>query len=650
MPGALDAGQIVDDRYAIEERIGEDALGTIWRAHDRGLGRTIILRAVQFPGDVFRDDPRRRQAALTAGRQAIKVDHPRAVHVYDAFIDGEGLVMVTEVAEGRTLESLVERKPLPPKRVAAIGLDILEALEAAHAIGVVHGSVCPAVVLVPERGRARLTGLGLAPTFRDAASTTWIEAAGSPACIAPEQANLQGSGEASDLWALGATLYYAVEGVYPFSGPSCVATLVRIAHDPPRPAEKAGDLAPLLERMMTREPRERPSVEVIRAVLTEVSGIVREALAAEAPGPKRRARKERVRAEPQPEAEADGQDQGDGRDWSAAVAPVPITRRTGKRVRQNTEADLVFAPEPEAEPAAGLDNADGDEPWVDWAPDGELDAADVWLPGTDSVVTPAEPLPGTAGPPVRTADPARPAAPPAPVTPLAPLAPLGETAPPPGPGAEDEEPRRYRSTPSWPPPPKRRVGITILCLMIAAVMLLLLVTEGRVGRPSSSRTTLSASQRPVLAADPAAVPNDWITYRHPSVDFGLAYPPGWTLREEGSVVTVRDPTGGAELRVDYRQPPGPDPQRAWEDLERSFSLQHPNDYKRLQLSPASFLGNLGALWEFTFTDNSVAVHAVDVGFLTKKYGFALYFEATANNWSNMLPTFHAFLGSVRAPK
>lgn len=615
MPGALDAGQLVDDRYALEERIGEDALGTIWRAHDRGLGRTIVLRAVQFPGGVLREDPERRQAALTAGRQAIKVDHPRAVHVYDAFIDGGGLMMVTEVADGRTLASLVERKPLPAKRVAAIGLDILEALEAAHRIGIVHGSVSPSVVLVPDRGRARLTGFGLSPSFRDASSTAWIEAAGTPACIAPEQAGLQGSGEASDLWALGASLYYAGEGAHAFDGEPPAATLALVAHDPPRPSEKAGELWPILEQMLAREPRDRPSVEDIRAALTEVSGVVpvdeeaAEAGGGAAPVPsKRRTRRVRHRHDHDPEAEAELDDAPPGRDWGAAVAE--------------------------------------DQAWVDWSADAARGASDIWLPGTEGL----EPVQASTEPATDTAPAPNADAPDAPAA-AARLAAVPASIPPAGVEEDaDGEPRHYRSTPSWPPPPKRRVGVTILCLMIAAVMLLLLVTEGRIGRSTSSRTTLSAQQRPVLAADASAVPGDWITYRHPSVDFGIAHPPGWTLREEGAVITIRDPATGAELRVDYRQPPGPDPERSWEDLERSFSAQHPNDYKRLQLSPASFLGNVAALWEFTFAANNVALHAVDVGFLTKKYGFALYFQAPANAWSDLLPTFHAFLGSVRAPK
>jgi len=645
MPGALDAGQIVDDRYALRERIGEDALGTIWRAHDRGLEREIVLRAVHFPGDVFRDDPRRRQTALTAARKAIKVDHPRAVHVYDAFVDGEVLMMVTEVAEGRTLASLVEKKPLLPKRAAAIGLDLLDALEAAHAVGVVHGAVSPRVVLVPDKGHARLTGFGLAPTYRDASSTMWIEAAGTPACVAPEQANLQGSGESADLWALGATLYRTIEGVHAFSGPTPVATLVNVAHEPPRPAERGGELAPILERLLSREPRDRPGIEVVRAVLTDISGIVKEA--PETPTPRRRTRRERSRPEPEtpPEqgAEAGAEPEaqsarvaGDERDWTSVI--------------------------------------EAEETWVNWPTDAPIDASDIWLPGSDdigSALAPPRPAPDgglaptgrlnpTGGP--APADPATAGGPtnaetrnaetraddaPAPDE-LAPVAAVRPLAPQEAEGDGDQLPR-YRSTPSWPPPPKRRVGLTILCGAVSLVMIALLMTEGRVGRPRTATTT--PNQRPVLASDPSAVPSNWITWRHPAVpDFGLAYPPGWSLREEGSVTTIRDPASGAEMRVDYKKRPSADPLRAWEDLERGFSAQHPTDYKRLQLSPASFQGHVAALWEFTFAENNVLTHAVDVGFLTKDHSFALYFQAPAGIWTELLPTFHSFLGSVRAPK
>jgi hypothetical protein len=187
--------------------------------------------------------------------------------------------------------------------------------------------------------------------------------------------------------------------------------------------------------------------------------------------------------------------------------------------------------------------------------------------------------------------------------------------------------------------------------VVVVVMVALLVTNGRPTHNDASRTSArqAAQQRPVLSTNPADVPSSWITYRNAAADFGTAYPPGWTVQEEGQVVTIREPSTGTQLRIDYSTPPGPDPEKAWTDLERSFSSQHP-DYTRLQLSPATYLGHTAALWEFTYTDGNVRVHAVDLGLLTKKFRFALFFEAPADAWQSLLPTFRGFLSSFQAPK
>src|SRR5215467_1396547 len=108
MPGGLTAGQLVDDRYALEDSLDENV--SLWRAHDRGLGRTVHLQEIEVDAD-------RRQDALMAARRAIRVDSPGAVHVWDAFLDGERLVLVTEPVPGRTLAAAVARKgALPAKR------------------------------------------------------------------------------------------------------------------------------------------------------------------------------------------------------------------------------------------------------------------------------------------------------------------------------------------------------------------------------------------------------------------------------------------------------------------------------------------------------------------------------------------------------
>lgn len=560
MPGGLTAGQLVDDRYALEDSLDDDV--SLWRAHDRGLGRTVHLQEIEV-------DAEHRQDALMAARRAIRVDSPGAVHVWDAFLDGERLVIVTEPVSARTLAAVVGRKgALPAKRVAAIGLDLLDALAAAHGHGVVHGAVSAEAVLVPDRGPARLTGFGLP---RDISAETGAE--------------LEAE---ADVQALADTLTFAAG-----------------SH-----ASELGDLDGTIDELRTQ--------------LLTVAGVFPDASYDATETARRRGRRERRRGEvPAPPADTD------------------------------TEAEAQDGPEPEPAEAADEDHdwaSVVENAWQDWAPD-DVEASDVWLPGSeqDTVVTwpdgntahyaSAQPLAAPAGDGgVDGAEPDTTA-----VSELAPDAARGEA----------EEPARvYRSTPSWPPPEvKKSKFVVVLISLVIAVMVILLITNGRrFGKASRTQTTVSAQQRPVLGTDPSAVPSNWVAYRHPSVDFGISYPPGWTVKEEGTVVTISDPVTRASLRIDYSSPPGQDFEQTWLDLERGFYAQHPTDYKRLQLSPANYLGHPAALWEFTYQDGLNPVHAVDLGFLTKKYRFALHFQAAAGGWEQQLAVFRGFLGSVRAPK
>jgi hypothetical protein len=639
MPEALAAGQLVDDRYALEEALEEDALGTVWRAFDRGLGRHVSVRDVAFAGEGWRDDDNQRRQALAAARTAIRLDHPGAVHVYDAFLDDDRLVVVTELVKARTLASVVTRKrPVPAKRVAAIGLELLDPLVAAHGIDLVHGAISPSAVLLGEHGRILLTGFGLAPPFLDATSTAWAVRVGTPACVAPEQARHRGSSPASDLWSLGATLYYAAEGHHAFEGDMPDDVLDAVLEGDRRPAVRAGRLAPILDRLLDDDPAARPDPDELRRELAEVAGVPlavapaadEAAEPAHHPGGGRARRFRRRSADAPSTGGADGGDRGAGEAGGGGDGPGA--------------APTIDAAAWERALFGDVDESE--RRWRDWTPeDGAADGSGSWLIGSDAPEAPeapagVTPLPGTTG---------------APVTDAPSAAFAGASSPDTVPGARDaappQEERRYRSTPSWPPPQQRRWGIAILCSVVVVVMVALLVTNGRPTHNDASRTSArqAAQQRPVLSTNPADVPSSWITYRNAAADFGTAYPPGWTVQEEGQVVTIREPSTGTQLRIDYSTPPGPDPEKAWTDLERSFSSQHP-DYTRLQLSPATYLGHTAALWEFTYTDGNVRVHAVDLGLLTKKFRFALFFEAPADAWQSLLPTFRGFLSSFQAPK
>src|SRR5690606_40169292 len=147
--------------------------------------------------------------------------------------------------------------PMPPAKAATIGLQLLEALRAAHAAGVLHRDVKPDNVLLTEDGRAVLTDFGIATTEDEAPVTRTGILIGTPAFMAPERAAGGAAEAASDLWSLGVTLYVAVEGHSPFHRSNALATLSAVMHAEPAPLARAGVLAPVLLGLLRKNPADR---------------------------------------------------------------------------------------------------------------------------------------------------------------------------------------------------------------------------------------------------------------------------------------------------------------------------------------------------------------------------------------------------------
>jgi tRNA A-37 threonylcarbamoyl transferase component Bud32 len=274
MRGVSGPGCVVAGRYELLDRIGQGAMGTVWRARDQVLARDVAVKEVRLP-DLMpaRDREILRERTLREARVSAKLSHPCVVTVHDVIEADDTPWIVMELVIARSLERvLAEDGPLPPRRVAETGLMLLGALASAHAAGIVHRDVKPGNVLLTRDGRAVLTDFGIAAVDGDPALTQTGMVVGTPGFCAPERIRGVAASPASDLWSLGATLYAAVEGRGPFDGHgSPMAVLASIVHSDPPPARLAGPLGAVIEALMSKDPAQRPDAARAGRLLTNAA-------------------------------------------------------------------------------------------------------------------------------------------------------------------------------------------------------------------------------------------------------------------------------------------------------------------------------------------------------------------------------------------
>ncbi|MGR3936414.1 protein kinase [Streptomyces sp. BRA346] len=258
-----DVGRLIAGRYRLAEQIGRGGMGTVWRAEDELLGRQVAVKQLHVSPHLSEDElTTMHERTRREARSAARITHPNVVVVHDV-VDDEGLpCIVMEYVPSTTLGDLLkEGGTLSPDETARIGRGMIAALRAAHAAGVLHRDVKPGNVLLGKDGRVVLTDFGIAMATGTSTLTKTGEVVGSIDYIAPERVRGRKPGPASDLWALGATLYQAVEGRAPFRKPTPIETGYAIAVDPLDPPRRAGSLAPLIEALLEKEPERRPSAE-----------------------------------------------------------------------------------------------------------------------------------------------------------------------------------------------------------------------------------------------------------------------------------------------------------------------------------------------------------------------------------------------------
>ncbi|MFC6576876.1 protein kinase [Planomonospora parontospora] len=264
--------RVLAGRYELITPLGRGTMGTVWRAHDRSLGREVAIKEIrQEPGLSEAQRAELRERMIREGRTAARISHPSVATVHDAIIEDGSPWIIMELVQARSLEQVVEEEgPLPPRLVAAIGVDLLDALRAAHAQGVLHRDVKPGNVLITESGRVVLTDFGIAKAEGDTSLTQTGMVIGSPGYTAPERARGEHTGPESDLWSLGATLYFAVEGRPAYERSTMAETLAALMTEGVDPPVQAGPLRPVLEQLLEKDHTVRltPSqaIAMLRAV------------------------------------------------------------------------------------------------------------------------------------------------------------------------------------------------------------------------------------------------------------------------------------------------------------------------------------------------------------------------------------------------
>ncbi|CAL9566471.1 protein kinase domain-containing protein [Streptomyces sp. enrichment culture] len=627
-------GRLVADRYRLEDAIGSGGMGRVWRAHDEVLHRVVAIKELTAALYVSESD----QAILLArtrgeARAAARINHSAVVTVHDVLEHDGRPWIVMELVEGRSLADAVKTEErVEPREAARIGLWVLRALRAAHAAGVLHRDVKPGNVLLGDDGRVLLTDFGIAQIEGDSTITRTGEVVGSVDYLAPERVRGHDPGPSSDLWALGATLYTAVEGRSPFRRTSPLTTMQAVVEEEATEPRYAGPLAPVISALLCKDPQARPDATETEHLLAQAA---------------------------------------EGRRPDAAQAYVPTTQytgppRQGDTLHENPAGPATGTPYPPVPgapvpgppvagapvPGAPVAGPSGTGPMTT----GPTDAGPAASGPTDAGPAASGPtavgsaasghtVPGhTASGPTATGDGVTGQTPPG-------AGAFGASAPgqagagPAGTGytnaaygqseytnytgypdsayTSGQMPPGHTATgpvPAGPGAPRRpRLGrartvalVVAVAALIGAGTAVLLDQQGDKERDAEagSRPTRSTSPLPDPSAsskDPGgSVPADWVRRNDP-LGFGLSLPKGWKRKDfDGDSGELRQidytPDGGEHvIRISVDTAPDyNDPYTHQQDLDAQLG-QRLVDYQRVALERVDYRDRDSARWEYTWT-------------------------------------------------
>ncbi|MEV6119157.1 serine/threonine-protein kinase [Streptomyces sp. NPDC052077] len=604
--------RLLAGRYRLGDVLGRGGMGTVWRAADETLGRTVAVKELRFPGSIDEDEKRRLITRTLREAKAIaRIRNTSAVTVFDVVEEDDRPWIVMELVEGKSLAEVIRDDGLlEPRRAAEVGLAILDVLRSAHREGILHRDVKPSNVLIADDGRVVLTDFGIAQVEGDPSITSTGMLVGAPSYISPERARGHKPGPAADLWSLGGLLYAAVEGVPPYDKGSAIATLTAVMTESLEEPRNAGPLRDVIHGLLTKDPAQRLDDAGARALLTRV---IRDA------------------------------DRADAVETAGTTRVVPLPAQQGRQ-RPSRSARRTAVGAGAAAPAAGRAVPGAPPPPMPGGPPG----APAPGGGAANGATGGR----SAGWPVMAPPdlPPRPA-PRAPLTDVVPrrtlviiavvvaLAVLGTVLALTLGGGDDDKDARAAAA-------RTASGAS--------------TTAGR-GGPGDTRTDGSASgpaeegAEDGAAADrggDGAAPDEGgagaaATHRG-TQGYSIGLPEGWSFGTTGTAGDRFTGPKGQKLLIAWTSTPKDDPVADWQNQERYMVRAR---YERIRIEKVEYRGWNAADWEFTYTEDGTGYRTVDRGFVVNDHqGYALMYTARAADWDGDLrrDTWRTLSGSFRS--
>ncbi|MEU9369099.1 serine/threonine-protein kinase [Streptomyces avermitilis] len=683
------SGRLLAGRYRLGDVLGRGGMGTVWRAEDETLGRTVAVKELRFPTSIDEDEKRRLITRTLREAKAIaRIRNNSAVTVFDVVDEDNRPWIVMELVEGKSLaEAIREDGLLEPKRAAEVGLAILDVLRAAHREGILHRDVKPSNVLIAEDGRVVLTDFGIAQVEGDPSITSTGMLVGAPSYISPERARGHKPGPAADLWSLGGLLYASVEGVPPYDKGSAIATLTAVMTEPLEEPKNAGPLRSVIYGLLAKDPEQRLDDAGARAMLNEVL---------HAPEPKEPEPVDATRVVALPPVPEEGTGKGSSGGSGAKRGEEAADRFRGAMRSVRKAAGAATASAAARAKSGGTDVSGGT---------GAAGAASAGSSASVDAPAAGRPNPSSAGKPGSPAKSAGTGAGAGQGTAVGgggrESAAVGSNSGPVKPSSgwpvvpePDRPPRSVPRAPLTDVVPRRTLVIVAVVVVLAVLGVVLALTLGDDDSSSkdnkgsdtkaaaSSGTTAGSSGTPKAGggsssgthtdsgskgntgtgtgsgtgSDDQDTDDDSSagsssgsggsggsgsgssgssvkTYKS-GQGFSIGLPKGWKYQSTGSAGARFTGPDGQKLLVGWTTTPKDDPVADWKNQEQYMVR---SQYKRIRIEQVDYRSWNTADWEFTYTEGGTKYRSIDRGFVVNSHqGYALMYTAKASNWDSDL--------------